>query len=77
MRLDEAFDAAIRKFYDGFELSETTKINPKMADYSYKSLNSLHEEIVPKKKSKKLPVFPLDEEVEMPESMEMEMEEDI
>ena len=50
MELSRAFDEAIRKFYDGFDYAETTKNNPKMNDYSFKTLDGLHKEIVPKRK---------------------------
>lgn len=49
MRLDEAFDAAIKKFYEGYDFSETSKVNPKMAEYSFGSLDKIHKEIVPKR----------------------------
>lgn len=55
MKLDEAFDAAIRKFYEGFEYSESSKMDPRLKDYSYGALDTLHKEIVPKKKPIEMP----------------------
>lgn len=49
MKLDEAFNAAIRKFYEGYDFSESSKINPKLSEYSFGALDKIHKEIVPKR----------------------------
>jgi hypothetical protein len=59
MKLEEAFKAAITKFYEGYDFAESTKINPKMGEYSFQALDSLHKEIVPKRKPQ-----PIEEEPE-------------
>jgi len=62
MTLEEAFTSAIRKFYEGYDYEETSKHSPKMKEYSFSTLDSLHKELVPKRR-------PIEE---MPEEEEFE-----
>ncbi len=42
MDLHDAFKAAVRKYYQGFELSATKKVHGKF-DYGFKELDAIHE----------------------------------
>lgn len=41
MDLHDAFKAAVRKFYQGFELAATTKVHGKF-DYGFNTLDEVH-----------------------------------
>lgn len=55
MNLHDAFDQAVRKYYEGFDYSATNKASDKPFEYDFKTLDKLHKEIVPKgKRGKKV-----------------------
>lgn len=49
--LHDAFKAAVRKYYEGFEMAATTKVHSdKPFEYGYKQLDEIHQEMKAKKK---------------------------
>lgn len=53
MEITEAFIAAVRKFYEGYE-GETAKLAPD-SEYSFNKLDSMHQDFKKSSKKKKEP----------------------